>query len=142
MGKVGPLMWRAVLDTNVVVSALLFRGVASGLRDHWRSGRVRLLTSTETLGEVARVLRYPKFKLDADVVEAILATEVSPWCDIVTVTASPPACRDASDDKFLWCARDGKADVLVTGDPDLLALAPVWNGVPITTVADALSRSW
>lgn len=133
-------MLRAVLDTNVVVSALLFRGVASAVHVHWRAGRIRLVASADTLAELARVLRYPKFKLAIDAVEAVLATEVIPFCDVVEVVSGPPACRDASDDKFLWCARDGGAEVLVTGDPDILALAPEWCGVRITTVAEVLAR--
>ena len=131
---------RGVADTNVIVSALLFRGTTSHLHRHWRAGRMVLLVSDETLAELARVLAYPKFKLSPVVVESLVATEVLPFTERIAPTRAPRACRDADDDEFLWCARDGGADALITGDPDLLALRPEWSGVPILTVAEAVQR--
>ncbi len=131
---------RGVADTNVIVSALLFRGTTSRLRDHWRASRLVLVVSDETLAELARVLMYPKFKLSPGVVESLVATEVLPFTERISPTRAPPACRDADDDEFLWCARDAGADALITGDPDLLALRPAWSGVPILTVVEALQK--
>ena len=55
---------RAVLDTNVVLSGLVFRGGAAGqLRLAWQRGRVLPLVSTATVQELIRVLAYPKFRL-------------------------------------------------------------------------------
>ncbi|MCK6576146.1 putative toxin-antitoxin system toxin component, PIN family [Myxococcota bacterium] len=132
-------MRRVVLDTNVVVSALLFRGPTSHLHTLWKSGALTLVVSDLTLGELARVLAYPKFRLPAEMVTRLVATEVLPFSDCVVPEREPTACRDASDDEFLWSARDGCAEMLVTGDPDLLALRPAWSGVPIVTVAEALA---
>lgn len=133
-------MMKAVLDTNVVVSALLFRGSTASLHAAWKRHTVRLLVSDVSLAELARVLAYPKFRLAPELVTALLATEIFPFADRVTPTRTPAVCRDPDDDEFLWCARDGNADCLVTGDPDLLVLGPAWAGVPIITVAEALSR--
>lgn len=133
-------MGPVVLDTNVLVSALLFRGQASRLREYWREKVFRMVVSADTLGELVRVLRYPKFKLPEGMAEALVATEVMPFCDLVVPDPSPPACRDADDDKFLWCARDGAAEALITGDPDLLALGTSWSGVTIKTLAEFLGE--
>ncbi len=137
MGPAG-LMKRVVLDTNVVVSALLFRGVTSQIHDLWRDRAILLLISDHRLAELARVLAYPKFKLGQDGVTALLAAEILPFSERVAPNRAPPAGRDPADNEFLRCARDGVAQMLVTGDPNLLALRPSWGGVPILTVSEAL----
>ena len=113
-----------VFDTTVVVSALLFTGGRlAWLRAHWRAGDALPLASRATIEELTRVLRYPKFQLSSDNRDEVLA-EYLPYCEIVKVTRkSKLSCRDKSDQLFLDLAESGKADLLVTGDRDLLALA-------------------
>jgi uncharacterized protein len=113
-----------VFDTTVVVSALLFTsGRLAWLRAHWRAGDASTLASRATIEELTRVLRYPKFQLSSDDRDELLA-EYLPYCEIVKVTRkSKLACRDKNDQPFLDLAESGKADLLVTGDRDLLALA-------------------
>ena len=111
---------------------------APGVDPIWRSLAVRLLVSDDSLNELVRVLTYPKFRLSAETVTSLVAREILPFSERVVSNRQPPACRDPADDEFLWCARDGCADMLVTGDPDLLALGPLWSGIPILTVAEAL----
>jgi putative PIN family toxin of toxin-antitoxin system len=125
---------RVVLDTNVLVSALLFpAGSLSWLREQWQSRVVLPLVSHATTAELTRVLSYPKFRLTDDEREDLLA-DYLPWCETVIVSKPPavPECRDFSDRPFLELALAGKADALVTGDDDLLALASVFS-VPILT---------
>jgi putative PIN family toxin of toxin-antitoxin system len=114
-----------VLDTNVVSSALLFGGDATGLvRQAWQAGRLRPLVSTATVQELMRVLAYPKFKLSADDQRELLA-DYLPFAEVVTVPEPPPRvpdCRDPHDLPFLHLAATGKADMLVSGDADLLSL--------------------
>lgn len=121
-----PAVPRAVLDTNVVVSALLFAGgSAARLRHAWQAGRLLPLLSTATAQELMRVLAYPKFKLTAAEQQELLA-DYLPWAEVVAVPDPPPRvpdCRDAKDLPFLYLAAAGRADVLVSGDADLLALA-------------------
>lgn len=116
---------RAVLDTNVVLSALVFGGGTSArLRQGWQAGKLLPLISTATAQELMRVLAYPKFKLDAAAQQELLA-DYLPWAEVVPVPEPPPrvpACRDPHDLPFLHLAAAGKADVLVTGDADLLVL--------------------
>ncbi len=120
-------MIRAVFDSGVVVSALLFtRGPAARLRAAWGSGRVQALVSRETLSELVRVLAYPKFGLSGGEIEALLAAYL-PWTAPVRVPKrlpkALPRCRDEADHMFLALAAAGRAQVLVTGDGDLLDLA-------------------
>lgn len=131
---------RVVLDTNVLVSALLFRGPTSLLHPVWKQRNVHLLVTDVSLGELARVLGYRKFRLAADTVTALLATEILPYTELVVPNRAPATCRDPDDDEFLWCARDGRADALVTGDPRLLVLRPSWEGVVLLTVPEAIAR--
>jgi putative PIN family toxin of toxin-antitoxin system len=115
-----------VLDTNVVLSALVFRSAAAGsLRTAWQSDRFVPLVSRTTIEELIRVLAYPKFKLDASDREELLA-DYLPWTEVVTVPDPPPEvpdCRDADDLPFLHIAVAGRAEAIVTGDADLLAVA-------------------
>ncbi len=117
---------RVVLDTNVVVSALVFGGgPPAQLRKLWQGGICMPLVSTVTVRELMRVLAYPKFRLAASEQEELLA-DYLPYAETVRVPTPPPRvpdCRDAFDLPFLHLAAAGKADALVSGDGDLLALA-------------------
>lgn len=122
----GTAVPRAVLDTNVVLSALVFSGGATArVRQAWQAGLLLPLASTATVQELMRVLAYPKFKLSADDQRELLA-DYLPFAEVVTVPEPPPRvpdCRDLHDLPFLHLAVAGKADLLVSGDADLLALA-------------------
>jgi len=132
---------RLVLDTNVLLSALLLRaGSLSWLRPAWQSEAVRPLASRKTAAELIRVLAYPKFRLtDAD--RDDLLADYLPWCETVIISAplTLPDCRDPFDLPFLELALAGKADSLVTGDRDLLVLATQFP-VPIITPAELKNR--
>jgi len=114
---------RVVLDTNVVLSALVFaHGHAVALRQAWQGGRFEPLISNATVDELIRVLNYPKFKLVAEEQHELLA-DYLPYCRTVTIPARPPKtppCRDPWDVPFMQLAIVGKADFIVTGDRDLL----------------------
>lgn len=121
--------WRVVLNTNVVLSALLFRsGAVSSLRHHWQRGDGVPLASRPVTQELMRVLAYPKFKLTVAERQALLA-EYLPWVEVVDPAASAgtlaplPRCRNQHDQMFLELAQAGHARWLVTGDQDLLSLA-------------------
>jgi putative PIN family toxin of toxin-antitoxin system len=119
---------RVVLDTNVVLSALVFRGGAAGqVRQAWQRGLVLPLASTATVQELARVLAYPKFRLSKSEQDELLA-DYLPYAETVRIPQPPPTvpdCRDVLDLPFMLLAMAGKAQVLVlvTGDRDLLTIA-------------------
>ena len=116
---------RVVIDTNVVLSALVFAGDRlTPLRLAWQSRRVQPLLSTATAAELIRALAYPKFKLALHEQEELLA-DYLPFCKTVRIPVPPPAtprCRDLFDVPFLELALTGKAEALVTGNKDLLSL--------------------
>lgn len=115
-----------VLDTNVVLSALLFGGgVPSRLRRGWQRGELLPLVCTATASELIRVLAYPKFGLGAEDRTELLA-DYLPMAEVVVLSDPPPAVpasRDPHDLPFLQLAVAGRAAVLVSGDADLLTLA-------------------
>jgi putative PIN family toxin of toxin-antitoxin system len=117
---------RVVLDTNVVLSALLFAsGGLGSLREAWQHTRCSPLVSAVTVIELRRALAYPKFKLTADEQQELLA-DYLPYATVVRMPPTPPKtpdCRDPFDIPFLQLAVVGTADHLVTGDKALLALA-------------------
>ena len=125
---------RLVLDTNVVVSALVFRaGSLHWLTELWRSETVLPLVSIETKSELTRIISDWKFRLSKEEQDNLLDDYLH-WCHTIEVDAPPevPDCRDPFDRPFLELALFAHADALVTGDADLLALAPVFP-IPVIT---------
>jgi len=117
---------RVVLDTNVILSALVFRAGAAGqVRQAWQRGLVLPLASTATVQELVRVLAYAKFRLSKAEQDELLA-DYLPYAETVRIPQPPPTvpdCRDVLDLPFMHLATAGKAQVLVSGDRDLLAIA-------------------
>lgn len=117
---------RVVLDTGVVVSALLFpSGRLSWLHESWLGGTINPIVSRITVDELIRVLAYPKFALTRGEIDSVLAAYL-PFTESVTKrrkSVSPlPICDDPADQEFLRLALDGDAKALVTGDDDLLRM--------------------
>jgi putative PIN family toxin of toxin-antitoxin system len=114
---------RIVLDTNAVVSALLFRGVSSKLVSLWQNALITPLLSREILDEYLRVLSYPKFELSEKEIKGLIQEEILPFAEVVKPKRRLRVVRrDPSDNKFLECAIAGKASVIISGDKDLLSL--------------------
>jgi putative PIN family toxin of toxin-antitoxin system len=131
---------RVVLDTNVLLSALLFpAGSLAWLRQAWQAEHIRPLASRDTTAELIRVLAYPKFRLSADDRENLLG-DYLPRCEAVSVPKriKVPVCRDPFDRPFLELALAAKADALLSGDKDLLALATVFA---VPNLAPAVFRA-
>ena len=116
---------RAVLDTNSVLSALVFSGGRlARLRGAWHQARFVPLVSKATVAELVRVLAYPKFGLAPEQQRELLS-DYLPYAVTVRLPAKPPRtpdCRDPADRPFLELAVVGKADFLVSGDRDLLSI--------------------
>jgi putative PIN family toxin of toxin-antitoxin system len=131
---------RAVADSNVVISGLLWGGSSRALLDAARAGRLELCVSPELLAELAEVLERPKFqsRLERAGVEASelvtgfasLATRVIPGSTEVVIAAGP------DDDAVLACARAAEAELIVSGDRHLLALG-IYRGIKILSPAEA-----
>jgi uncharacterized protein len=116
---------RVVIDTNIVLSALVFSGGKVGVfRQLWQNNQFRPIVSKVTITELIRVLAYPKFKLTPTDREDLLA-DYLPFCETIQTPIDLPEippCRDPFDEPFLHLAIFGQADYLVTGDRDLLIL--------------------
>ena len=114
---------RAVLDTNIAVSALLFANDRlAPIRLAWQANKFAPLVSTAAAEELIRVLGYAKFKLSSADRDELLA-DYLPYCTTVIIPRKVPkipACRDPCDLPFLQLAAHAKADFWVTGDKDLL----------------------
>ena len=131
---------RVVLDTNVLISAALTQtGPPRRAVDLVRARNGTILFSDETFAELRdRILgskfdRYVGRESRAALV-ALLAA-VAEW---VPIAGAELGCRDPADDKILETALMGRADHLVTGDGDLLAMSP-FHGIPIVTPARFLA---
>jgi putative PIN family toxin of toxin-antitoxin system len=131
---------RLALDTGVLVSALLFRSEASALFRAWRDGRFVLAATDPILGEYARALRYPHFRLTEEEAVGIMEQLVLPYCQRFDAVVGPRYCPDPDGDKFVNCALVAQASALVSAERGLLTLASSVARVPIIPVADAVGR--
>ncbi len=114
---------KVVLDTNVIVSALLFKGVLSKLCDLWKKGKINPIISNETYAELRTVLEYPKFSLSKNEINELVEDEILPYFDVQEITRNVQGvCKDPDDDKFLSCAMSASADFIVSGDKRVLNL--------------------
>jgi putative PIN family toxin of toxin-antitoxin system len=121
---------RVVVDTNVFVSAAIKQASWPGNVVRWVATHGGLLKSTATEGQVIEVLQRPYFAQRLppsflDNVRRIFST-----AELVTIVERVVVCRDPTDDKFLELAVNGQADMIVTGDLDLLVMHP-FPGIPI-----------
>ena len=132
---------RAVIDTNVLMAALLWRGPPHALLEHVRAGTVSLVSSPALLAELADVIRRAKF-------DAILTrtntsrerslAEVRRLAEVIDPPPLPrPVCRDPDDDEVLALASAARVDLIVSGDGDLLSLGS-FAGIPIIAPAQAV----
>lgn len=130
---------RVVLDTNTVVSALLFSGISSKLVSLWQKGLITPLLSREILDEYLRVLSYPKFDLSEGEIKELIQEEILPYAEVVKPKRRLRVVqRDPSDNKFLECAVAGKARVIISGDKELLSLGR-YRQIPIQSPAQFLA---
>jgi uncharacterized protein len=123
-----------VLDTNVLVSGLAYPGSIPGhIVGLWRHGALDVVLSRYLLDETARVLpRLARIQLTADEVRDVVDSLIF-LADIVDPDTEQDAdLRDAADQQVLGTFRAARADYLITGDKDLLALAEKY---PIVTPA-------
>ena len=134
---------RAVIDTNVLLSALLWGGTPRALLEHVRNGTVTLISSQALLAELARVLERPKFDVILLRTYTPRAQSLAEVRQLAEVIDPPPlvqpVCRDPDDDAVLALAIASQADLVISGDDDLLSLGS-FEGIPILTPTQALQR--
>lgn len=127
---------RLFLDTNVLVSAVLFGGVAGRLIDAVRAGRAEGIVSLHVLSEFVDVLTRPRFGVD-EAVAVALAEEIASFAAVVPlVVASGTWVADTDDDPVVEAALMGRATHLVTGDARIREVAV--EGLLVVTPAEAV----
>jgi uncharacterized protein len=116
---------RVIIDTNVLISRLLIPHSVAGRAVSRLIKITRLLASEDTLAELAQTIARDKFNPYVSLGDRQeffrLYARLAEW---VPISSTVRVCRDPKDDKFLELAVDGQAQMLVTGDKDLLALSP------------------
>jgi putative PIN family toxin of toxin-antitoxin system len=125
---------RIVVDTNVFVSAALKDKSIPSIALHLAAQRDVLLKSAATEAQLFDVIMRPCLL-------PLIAPATSDWfrllmakAELITITENVAACRDSTDDKFLELAVSGRADLILTGDADLLVLDP-FRGISIVSPA-------
>ena len=131
---------RCVVDTNVLVSAIVFsisvpRQAVKKVLHHGI-----LLLSEATTNELKEVLFRAKFDRYVSREERMLfLAQLASVAEFVPIVQLVRQCREPKDDKFLEVALNGRADLIITGDADLLAMNP-WRGIVIVSPAEYLNR--
>lgn len=131
-----------VLDTNVVVSAILWGGTPRKLFDLADTGQVMFFTSVELLRELTGILSRDKFaKKIASSDQSIdqIVDGYAAYTEIVRPEVTPRVAPDPDDDVVLGTALAAKAAMVVTGDRPFLSVG-VWQGIDVVSVSDALTR--
>jgi putative PIN family toxin of toxin-antitoxin system len=122
---------RFVIDTNIFISAALKADSSPRYAFRWIEQHGRVLKSLATEQELYRTLAKPKLAgllLGNDFINRL--TEMVRTAELIEVIEEIRVCRDPDDDKFLALAVNGRADMIVSGDVDLLALHS-FRGIPI-----------
>lgn len=138
MGKKKKEIKRVVLDTNILVSALIFKGEVSRLVKLWKTGKIVPVISQATFKEFKEVLAYPKFSLTMGEIKTIIEDEILPFFEVIDVREKIGGlCRDPEDDKFLACALSASANYIVSGDKDLCDISR-YKSIKIVKVSEFL----
>ena len=136
-------MIRAIVDTNILVRATIRpQGTVGPVLSELRNGRYVLLYSDALLKEVIEVLGRPRLRTKYQIGEE----RIRAMLDLILLRGEPvwptrkiEACRDPDDNAVLEAAVAAGADLIVSGDKDLLVLHP-FEGIPIVGPADFLAR--
>jgi len=132
---------RAVIDTNVVLSGLLWHGTPHVLLDRVREGALTFISSPALLAELAEVIARPQFQTILARSNTSRERSLAELRELTEVIAPPPlaqpVCRDPDDDAVLALAIAAHVDLIVSGDGDLLSLKR-HQGIPIVDPAEAL----
>ena len=138
-----PAALRAVADTNVVISGLLWRGAERKLLDAARAGQISLYTSAALLAELAEVLPRAKFTKRVTAarmsVERLARRYARLARSISAAEINPTVLADIDDDAVIACALAAHADLIISGDKRLRNMKN-YQGIPIVNATEALTR--
>ena len=130
---------RVVVDTNVFVSRLLRFDSVPGRAAEQAIHNGVLLVSESTMSELADALSQAKFDRYVTIEQRLQFIRlIAHTAEFVPIILPIRECHDPKDDKFMEVAPNGRADVIVTGDTDLLGMHP-WRRVEISSPAAYLA---
>lgn len=132
-------MIRVVLDTNILIASIFWKGHCRKIVDLAVAGKIKSLTSVELLKEIEYVLfedfsDMPYSRID-EIIRDVLSYSELVTTEEILITG----LRDIKDTKVIACAIGGKADYIVTGDKDLLVIK-VYSGIPILKPSEFLNQ--
>lgn len=133
---------RCVTDTNVVVSGLLWLGNPGRLLEAAANGRITLYTSPVLVAELRSTLSYNRLAKYVERSGLMLDELLTRYLNVAIVVEPhtvPQIVRDPDDDHVLACALAAQADLIITGDDDLLTLK-TYQDIPIVAAAEALRK--
>ena len=130
---------KVVLDTNVLLSAILFGGIPGRILDAWRAGQVELVMSPDIVDEYVRVGerlngRYPDVEI-----QPVVALVVQNATIVPSAPLPGAVCDDPDDDKFLACALASGTETVVSGDKKLRAVSG-YEGISVLTPRQLVDR--
>ncbi len=135
-----PETTRLVIDTNVLVSRLIFRQSIAAQAVRQAMAASQLIISSETLLELETVLFQPKFNTYVPLEDRLqFLYQLQSTAVLVEDIPVVMACRDPKDDKFLALAAAGHANLILTGDQDLLTMNP-FRGISILSPRQYLDQ--
>ncbi len=129
---------KAVIDTNVIVSGMVFGGIPAEIMRRASSQDIKMITCEQLLIELGEVLRRPKLRLSEEDTCTILDL-IRDFSSIVLIAGPcPKIALDPDDDIVLECAKSSLAEYIITGDAHLLQLR-VYHWILIITPSQFLS---
>ncbi len=131
---------RAVFDTNIYISAIIFGGNPRQCLELARNGEIELFTSKAILLELASKLRVKFLWSDLEIKEVIEG--ISQFAGIVAPGKKVNLIKDEADNRFLECAMEAKADYIVSGDKKHLLSLKKFKGIKILSAKDFLNLFW
>lgn len=130
-------MLRIILDTNVLISAIIRSGKPRELFQMGIDGKYKILMSKETLDELSAVLQRPKFKMTGEDIMRIVSALMETGENVRVTSNFKVISNDPDDDIIINTAHDGNADYLVSGDNDIQSLEN-FRGIKIVSVGEIL----
>ncbi len=127
---------RIVIDTNVLISGIFFKGKERKLLEYWFNNKIETICTEEIFAEYSAVIKRFAEKRDKNNCSEIIHI-IAKNCTFIKNIYTRQYSRDPDDDKFICCAVSGRADYIVSGDRDLLVLKKIDN-LKIITASDFL----
>jgi uncharacterized protein len=129
---------KVFLDTNILISALGWGGKPRALLKKCISGELELITSSNQIEELRRVMNYPKFSFTSDQKETFISI-ILEIATLVEITGTLDVIeKDPDDNAMIETAVVGAVDYAISGDPHLLNLKE-YGGIKIVTASEFLN---